>query len=66
MKPDVKKIIITDLPYLLFVWLFGKVGEAWQLAAGHVRFGSNMTKELIRQDFTINAAVGKESGCEWP
>ena len=34
MKPDVKKIIITNLPYLLFVWLFGKVGEAWRLAAG--------------------------------
>ena len=34
MKPDVKKIIITNLPYLLFVWLFGKMGEAWRLAAG--------------------------------
>ena len=34
VKPDVKKIIITNLPYLLFVWLFGKVGEAWRLAAG--------------------------------
>ena len=34
MKPDVKKIIITNLPYLLFVWLFSKIGEAWRLAAG--------------------------------
>ena len=34
MKPDVKKIIITNLPYLLFVWLFGKMGEAWRLAEG--------------------------------
>ena len=34
VKPDVKKIIITNLPYLLFVWLFGKMGEAWRLAAG--------------------------------
>ena len=34
MKPDIKKIIITNLPYLLFVWLFGKMGEAWRLAAG--------------------------------
>ena len=32
MKPDLKKLIITNLPYLLFVWLFGKVGEAWRLA----------------------------------
>ena len=28
VKPDLKKLIITNLPYLLFVWLFGKVGEA--------------------------------------
>ena len=34
MKPDLKKLIITNLPYLLFVWLLGKVGEAWRLAAG--------------------------------
>ena len=34
MKPDIKKIIITNLPYLLFVYLFGKLGEAWRLAAG--------------------------------
>ena len=34
MQPDVKKIIITNLPYLLFVWLFGKMSEAWRLAAG--------------------------------
>ena len=34
MKPDLKKLIITNLPYLLFVWLFGKMGEAWRLAAG--------------------------------
>ena len=34
MKPDLKKLIITNLPYLMFVWLFGKMGEAWRLAAG--------------------------------
>ena len=34
MKPDLKKLIITNLPYLLFVYLFGKVGEAYRLAAG--------------------------------
>ncbi|NCE64577.1 conjugal transfer protein TraG [Pseudoflavonifractor sp. 524-17] len=34
MKPDIKKIIITNLPYLLFVYLFGKLSEAWRLAAG--------------------------------
>ena len=26
MKPGVKKLIIANLPYLLFVYLFGKLG----------------------------------------
>ena len=25
MKPEMKKLIIANLPYLLFVYLFGKV-----------------------------------------
>lgn len=29
-KPDMKKIILTNLPYLLFVWLFSIVGEAFR------------------------------------
>ncbi len=33
MKPDLKKLVILNLPYLLFVYLFGKVGEAYRLAA---------------------------------
>ena len=34
MKPEVKKLILLNLPYLLFVYLFGKVGQAFQLAQG--------------------------------
>lgn len=34
MKPDVKKLILTNLPYLLFVYLFGKLGQAYRLAVG--------------------------------
>ena len=34
MKPEVKKLIIANLPYLLFVYLFGKLGQAYRLAAG--------------------------------
>lgn len=34
MKPDVKKLLILNLPYLIFVYLFGKVGQAYRLAAG--------------------------------
>ena len=34
MKPEVKKLILLNLPYLLFVYLFGKVGRAFRLAQG--------------------------------
>ena len=34
MKPEVKKLILLNLPYLLFVYLFGKVGQAFRLAHG--------------------------------
>lgn len=34
MKPDMKKLILSNLPYLMFVYLFGKVGQAYRLAAG--------------------------------
>ena len=34
MKPDVKKLVILNLPYLFFVYLFGKCGQAYRLAAG--------------------------------
>ena len=34
MKPDVRKLLILNLPYLIFVYPFGKVGQAYRLAAG--------------------------------
>ena len=34
MKPDVKKLVILNLPYLIFVYPFGKCGQAYRLAAG--------------------------------
>ena len=34
MKPEVKKLILLNLPYLLFVYLFRKVGQAFRLAQG--------------------------------
>ncbi|MFQ9701970.1 MAG: hypothetical protein ACLR0U_05630 [Enterocloster clostridioformis] len=32
MKPEIKKLLILNLPYLLFVWLFDKVGAAVRLS----------------------------------
>ena len=34
VKPEVKKLILSNLPYLIFVYLFGKLGQAYRLAAG--------------------------------
>ena len=34
MKPKIKKLLILNLPYLLFVWLFDKVGAAVRLSPG--------------------------------
>ena len=34
MKPEIKKQLILNLPYLLFVWLFDKVGAAVRLSPG--------------------------------
>ena len=32
MKPEIKKLLILNAPYLLFVHLFDKVGQAVRLA----------------------------------
>ena len=34
MKPEIKKQIILHLPYLAFVYLFDKLGEAFRLSPG--------------------------------
>lgn len=34
MKPDVKKIVLALLPYVLIAWLFGKGAECYRLSAG--------------------------------
>ena len=34
MKPEIKKLLILNLPYLLFVYLFDKVGAAIRLSPG--------------------------------
>lgn len=31
---NIKKIILPNLPYVLFIWLFDKVGQAFRLAGG--------------------------------
>ena len=30
MKPELKKLLVLNLPYLLFVYLFAKCGQAYR------------------------------------
>ena len=43
MKQEVKKLLILKLPYLLFVYLFDKVGQAVRLAPGADLSGKLLT-----------------------
>ena len=69
MKPNVKKLLILNAPYLLFVWLFMKIGEAFRLSPGadlsgkllHIMEGMTAAFEkplpsLNGQDFLIGVA----------
>ena len=42
MKPEIKKLLILNAPYLLFVYLFDKVGQAVRLAPG-----ADMSEKLL-------------------
>ena len=69
MKPNIKKLLILNAPYLLFVWLFMKIGEAFRLSPGadfsgkllHIMEGmtaafENPMPSLNGQDFLIGVA----------
>ena len=56
MKPDLKKLVILNLPYLLFVYLFGKLGEAYRLAAG-----ADLTQKMLHFMDSLAAAFANGS-----
>ena len=67
MKPEMKKLIIANLPYLLFVYLFGKLGQTYRLAAGadlsekllHLAVGFSLAFESAAPSFHLfDLAVG--------
>ena len=67
MKPETKKLIIANLPYLLFVYLFGKLGQTYRLAAGadlsekllHLADGFSLAFESAAPSFHLfDLAVG--------
>lgn len=67
MRPEMKKLIIANLPYLLFVYLFGKLGQTYRLAAGadlsekllHLADGFSLAFESAAPSFhLLDLAVG--------
>ena len=67
MRLEVKKRIIANLPYLLFVYLFGKLGQTYRLAAGadvsekllHLADGFSLAFENAAPSFHLfDLAVG--------
>ena len=52
MKPEIKKLLILNLPYLLFVWLFDKVGAAVRLSPGADASAKLLIKSATFQQFS--------------
>ena len=46
-NPDLKKLLILNLPYLFFVFLFGKVGQAVRLTPG-----ADMSEKVLPVSYT--------------
>ena len=46
MKPELKKLLILNAPYLLFVYLFDKIGQAVRLSPGTDLSGKVNVKKL--------------------
>ena len=71
MKPEMKKLIIANLPYLLFVYLFGKLGQTYRLAAGvdlsekllHLADGFSLAFESAAPSFHLFDLAGGRGRC---
>ena len=48
MKPELKKLLILNAPYLLFIYLFDKIGQAVRLSPGADLSGKVLS---LREDF---------------
>ena len=63
MKPNIKKLLILNAPYLLFVYLFDKVGQAVRLSPGAdlsgklLSIGDGFTAALFLPPFQMPCRV---------
>jgi len=61
MKPDIKKQIILNAPYLAFVYLFDKIGQAARLSPG-----ADMSAKLLHVGDGITAAFASAAPSIYP
>ena len=48
MKQEVKKLLILNLPYLLFVYLFDKIGAAIPVSYTHLNTDGCPKKDAVK------------------
>jgi len=78
MTGNLKKVLLQNLPYLIFVYVFDKLIQAVRLAPGidasqkllHLSQGfseafSNMASSLHLLDLGIGVPPGGRYGCRW-
>ena len=71
MKPNIKKLLILNAPYLLFVYLFDKVGQAVRLSPGAdlsgklLSIGSGFSAAFSNALRSEERRVGKECRSRW-
>ena len=53
MNINIKKIILPNLPYVLFVWVFDKIGQAFRLAEG-----ADLSAKILNLGGGFTAAFG--------
>ena len=65
MKPEIKKLLILNLPYLLFVWHFDKAGAAVRLSPGAdasaklLHLGDGFTAAFSTRQTYLSAVRGR-------
>ena len=75
MKPNIKKLLILNAPYLLFVYLFDKVGQAVRLSPGAglsgklLSIGSGFSaafSNALPSFAPMDLLIGIVRGCRYP
>ena len=64
MKPELKKLLILNAPYLLFVYLFDKIGQAVRLSPGTDLSGKVLILSILVDTFISKISFPMQPGPE--